>query len=256
MSIDRSQMKLIGLLTEDPKTYFEVLETLREEKVKFVSLDFSEPVPANVGAIITTRKELAKVYFDRVVTDDDPKAAVTRAMRMVAGEGDIEELTIGIDPGTKPGFAVIADGMVLMRSVAPSPEAVGNMVDDIIREYPTANVVVRIGHGDRTNRNRIFNSLWDEGHKIEIVDERNTTRRSHTPDEDAAVEIALTPGYQPGKKQAVDPGLGELKNIQRISRLESRGTVTVSQDRAKRIARGELTMEDAIEEQKKQNGKD
>src|SRR4030065_981260 len=123
MPIDRSQMKLIGLLTEDPKTYFEVLETLREEKVKFVSLDFSEPVPANVGAIITTRKELAKVYFDRGVTEDDQKAAVTRAMWMVAGEGDIEELTIGIDPGTKPGFAVIADGMVLRRSVAPAPEA-------------------------------------------------------------------------------------------------------------------------------------
>src|SRR4030065_1851091 len=79
MPIDRSQMKLIGLLTEDPKTYFEVLETLREEKVKFVSLDFSEPVPANVGGTITTRKELAKVYFDRVVPDHNAQARLKRA---------------------------------------------------------------------------------------------------------------------------------------------------------------------------------
>jgi hypothetical protein len=249
-------MKLIGLLTEDPRTYFEVLEILREENLKFVSLDFSETVPANVGVIITTRKELPKVFFDRVVTDDDPQSAVARARRMIAGEGEVGELTIGIDPGTKPGFAVIADGMVLMRSVAPSPEAVGHMVDDIVKEYPTANVIVRIGHGDRINRNRIFNSLWEGGHKIEIVDERNTTRKSHTPDEDAAVEIALTPGYQPRKKQIVEPAPGEVKNIQRISRLESRGSVTISQELARRIAKGELTMEDAIEEQKKQNGND
>lgn len=244
------QMRVIGLLTEDPRTYFEVIETLREHDLKFVSLDFFDPVPANVGVIITTEAEKEKVDFDRIVTDEDPVAAVSRAMRMLSGEKAVIDMTIGVDPGTHPGFAAIGDGVVLARSLAESPEAVSTMVDDLLRDYPSANVVVRIGHGDRTNRNRIFNALWDEGYRLEIVDERNTTKKSQTPDEDAAVEIAMTPGYRPRKRQEVEPCAGEIRNIQRISRLESKGSLTVSKELAKRVAIGELTLGDAIELQK------
>jgi len=249
-------MRLIGLLTEDPKTYFEVLEVLRDQGLKFVSLDFEDPVPANVGAIITTERERDRVTFDRVVCCDDPGLAVTRARRMANGEDDIRELLIGVDPGSRPGYAALADGVVLERDVAPSPEAIGDVVDELTSYYPSATVVVRIGNGDRTNRNRIFNTLWDSGYDIEIVDERNTTKRSHTPDEDAAVEIAMTPGYRPVKRQEVEPCPGEIRNIQRISRLESTGRVTVSKELARKVAMGELTLEHAIEIQKRRaNGK-
>jgi hypothetical protein len=135
-----------------------------------------------------------------------------------------------------------------MRSLASTPESVGELVEDVVREYPTANVVVRIGNGDRTNRNRTFNKLWDEGHKLEIVDERNTTTKSQTPDEDAAVEIAMTPGYRPAKRQETNPCQGEIRNIQRISRLESEGSLTVSRELARKVALGELTLRDAIEQ--------
>jgi len=243
-------MRLIGLLTEDPKTYFEVIEVLREEGLKFASLDFYDPVPANVGVIISTEAEKDRIDFDKVVTHDNPEAAVSKAKRILNGEKAIRDLTIGIDPGTRPGFAAIADGVVMTMSVAESPESVRDMVDDLLRDLPSANVVVRIGHGDRTNRNRIFNTLWDGGLRLEIVDERNTTKRSLTPDQDAAVEIAMTPGYCPRKRQEIDPCEGEIRNIQRISRLESEGSVTVSRKLAKRVALGELTLNDAIELQR------
>lgn len=248
---DTHQMRLIGLLTEDPKTYFEVLEVLRDEGLRFVSLDFDDPVPANVGAIITTEAERDRIAFDRVVCCDDPGLAVARARRMANGEGETRELLIGVDPGSRPGYAALADGVVIERAVAPSPEAIGDVVDELTGAYPSASVIVRIGNGDRTNRNRIFNTLWDSGYDIEIVDERNTTRRSHTPDEDAAIEIAMTPGYRPVKRQEVQPCPGEIRNIQRISRLESMGRVTVSKELARKVALGELTMEDAIEIQEK-----
>lgn len=244
-------MRAIGLLTRNPRIYFEMLEALRGEDLKVVSLDFGEPVPADVGAIITTEEEKGGVSFDKIVTDSDPNIAITRAKMMMSSDSKVRELTIGIDPGVRPGVAVLGDGVVLMRSLAESPEAVGEVVDDILQEYPEANVVVRIGHGDRTNRNRIFNTLWDEGHRLEIVDERNTTRRSQTPDEDAAVEIAMTPGYTPGKRQETDPCPGEIKNIQRISRLESSGSLTVSKELARMVARGELSLRDAIERQER-----
>lgn len=243
-------MSIIGLQTEDPRAYYELIEALRDRGLQFVLLEFSDPIPANVGVVITTEAERDKVAFDKVVTDGDPDVAISKALVMLFGEDDVKELTIGIDPGNRPGFAAIGDGRVLRTSIAESPEGVRNLVDEMIRAHPSAEVVVRIGHGDRTNRNRIFNRLWDDGHKLEIVDERNTTKRSQTPDEDAAVEIAITPGYKPRKRQDVEPCDGEIKNIQRLSRLESAGSVTVSRDLAKMVARGELSMEDAIALQK------
>ena len=227
-----------------------MIEALREQNLRFVSLDFSDPVPAYIGAIITSKSEKDRVAFDKVVTDEDPDIAIARAKVMLAGEDEVKELVIGVDPGARPGFAAIGDGIVLSRSVAESPEGVSDLVENVSREYPNANVVVRIGHGDKTNRNRIFNRLWDQGHKLEIVDERNTTKRSHTPDEDAATEIAMTPGYSPRKRQEVEPCQGEIRNIQRISRLESSGSLTVSKDLAKKVAIGEISLREAIDTQK------
>ena len=244
-------MKRIGLLTEDPRTYFETLEVLREKGLRFVSLDFYEPIPANIGVIITTERERDRVPFDKLVTDADADTAVSRANMMLSGEGEIREIRIGVDPGVRPGFAVLGDGAVLMRSLAKTPESVSELVDSVVKEYPMASVVVRVGNGDRTNRNRIFNTLWDEGHMVEIVDESNTTTRSPTPDEDAAVEIAMTPGYRPAKRQETNPCDGEIRNIQRISRLESKGSLTVSKNLAKKVALGVLTLNEAIELQRK-----
>lgn len=243
-------MRTIGLLTENPRTYFDMLSAMREKGLGFVSLEFSDPIPANVCAVITTEDERPKVAFDRIITDEEPDMAIAKAIAMLASDEDLRELTIGIDPGTRPGVAVLGDGVVLVRNIAESPEAVRAMVDHYSREYPEANTVVRIGHGDRTNRNRIFNALWDDGYKLEIVDERNTTKRSQTPDEDAAVEIAMTPGYKPGKRQENEPCEGEIRNIQRLSRIESAGLLTVSRDLAKKVAKGEISMGDAIEKQK------
>ena len=246
-------MRVIGILTENPRTYFDMLAALREKGMGFISLDFSDSLPANIGAVITTDAERYKVAFDKVITDDDPDIAIAKATAMLASDDDVRELAIGIDPGIRPGFAVLGDGTVIVRTIAEYPEAVRRMVGDIVKEYPTANVIVRIGHGDRTNRNRVFNALWDDGYKLEIVDERNTTKRSHTPDADAAVEIAMTPGYKPGKRQDNEPCEGEIRNIQRLSRLESSGSLTVSKDLAKKVAIGELSMRDAINIQKNGN---
>ncbi|MCJ7607563.1 MAG: hypothetical protein MUO94_06940 [Thermoplasmata archaeon] len=240
-------MKQIGILTEDPRTYFLVLEALRERGLLFASLDFGEPVPANIGVVISTAEEAPAIPFDEVVTDGDPDRAIERALHLLAGGRRYEGLWVGIDPGARPGIATVGDGVVLTSSTAPSPESVSGMVVDIADRYPHSKLVVRLGHGDRTNRDRIFNSLWDQGYHAEIVDERNTTTRSQTPDEDAAISIAMTSGYRPCRRQILEPGPGEIRNIQRLSRLESHGELTVSKILASKVAVGEISLQDAIE---------
>lgn len=239
-------MKLVGLLTEDSRRYYEMIEALKAEDIEYTSLDFCDHVPANVAVVVTTERERDRVPFDKVVVDDGPAEAVARIRRYMNGGRAVKDLIIGVDPGHRPGVAVVADGVVLTRGVAKSPEDVRVVVDDILREYPSTNILIRIGNGDRTNRNRTFNGLWESGHRPEIVDERNTTTRSPTPDEDAAVEIALTPGFKPDRKQKVEPAPGEVRNIQRLSRLQSNGSITVSKELAARVAKGDISMDEAI----------
>jgi hypothetical protein len=200
-----------------------------------------------VGVIISTENEKPKIPFDMIVTDSDPDRAVSKAEKILAGDLDVKMLCIGIDPGPRPGVAAVGDGTVLKKAAVQSPEAVREFVVKTVCEYPGSNILIRIGNGDRTKRNRIFNALWDDGYTIEIVDESNTTTCSQTPDEDAAVEIATTLGYRPVKKQRIEPREGEIRDIQRLSRLESNGRLTVSKGLAIRVATGDLSLEKAIE---------
>ncbi len=240
-------MRLIGILTDDPRTYFLVLEALRERGLRFISLDFGEDIPANIGAVITTQDEAASILFDNIVADSDPGRAIDRALHLLAGGRMYDELIVGIDPGSRPGIAAVGDGAVLTSCIAPSPESTCDVIRGIIDTYPHSRLIVRLGHGDRTNRDRIFNSLWDQGFQAEIVDERNTTTRSPTPDEDAAVVIAMSRGYRPQERQLLNPAPGEIRNIQRLSRLESDGELTVSRHLASKVAVGELSLQQAVE---------
>ncbi|MDH3365415.1 MAG: hypothetical protein OEM29_05375 [Thermoplasmata archaeon] len=242
-------MKVVGIMTEDPRTYYEMLTALREEGLRPISLDFFEPLPSNISVVITSERERHLVPFDNVITDADPDVVVTKVKSVLAGERVVSDLTIGIDPGNRPGIALLSNGMVLTRTLAPTPEAVRTIVQELIGRYSPSCVTIRLGNGDRTNRNRIFNALWDIGYVGEFVDESNTTKRSKTPDEDAAVEIALTPGYLPQKRQKVSPGPGEIRNIQRLSRVHSEGRLTVSKELAARVASGEISMDEAIKMQ-------
>ena len=156
-------MRLIGILTEDPRAYYDLLTALREECIAHISLDFSDPIPANVSVVMTTERERPRVAFDRVVSETDPDRAIAKMKAMLAGEDGTKELTIGIDPGQTTGIAALADGVVISQVIIPRPEDIRGAVYDIIEGCEPTGVRVRIGDGDRTNRNRIFNILWDMG---------------------------------------------------------------------------------------------
>lgn len=245
-------MRVVGILTDDSRVYFEILTALRSEGLKHVSLEFSEPLPTDVAVIVSTEGERHRIPFEKVVTHPDTDVAMEEVRSILAGDKDLTTVVIGIDPGNRPGIvAVASDGTTLMRMQASDPEGVQPLVGEVANRYPSSRLVVRIGNGDRTNRNRIFNMLWDCGYSVEIVDERNTTKRSKTPDEDAAYEIALMPGYAPRSRQEVAPQPGEIRNIQRLSRLRSEGELTVSRELAEAVASGRISMEEAIVEQRR-----
>jgi hypothetical protein len=241
-------MKIIGILTSDFRVYYELIKTLKKQDLSFASLSFNEPIPLNIGVIITTEDEKKNIDFPNlVVVDKDIELTIDVATRILKGKEKFNRLIIGIDPGKRPGVAVIGDDDILSTAQVSSPEKVRSVVERVIKSYPSEETIVRIGHGDTTHRNRIINSLSKFDLKVEISDETKTTRISESPDIDAAIDIALKSGIVAKKKYKVEPTEGELRDIQRRSRIESKGRVTISKEEAKKVAKGELSLKEAID---------
>ncbi len=243
--------KVLGLLTEDFRLYHDLVAALKARDLPFVSLSFSRRVPETVGAILTSPSEVPRIRFAHIVAVEDLDTAIAQALQLLKGKTEWRELLIGVDPGTEPGVAVLGDGDVLDTYLAPSPEAVRERVRTALRTFPADQVRIRVGHGDPTNRNRILNSLAEDDLRVEIVDEAGTTHRTPQPDLDAAVDIARTPGVRVRPPFVIRPTPGEVREIQRRSRVQSDGQVTISSDLADAVARGDLTLDGAIQRQRR-----
>lgn len=244
-------MKIIGLMTEDFRFFYEVVESLKRRGEPFVSLGFTDSIPPAVGVIITTEHESGMVQFSKVVADDDPEYAINMALSIIHGGDEFNTLVVGIDPGPRPGMVVLGDGKVLISKIVPVPEQVADELSEIISYVEFQKIIVRIGHGNPINRNRSICALWDLVDHIEVVDETSTTGKGGVPDIEAALAIAKTPGIRLLHRPAISPTSGEIRDIQRRSRLESGGRFTISHELAMRVAKGEITLREALDVQQR-----
>jgi hypothetical protein len=251
-------MKIIGVMTEDFSIYYDLVKALKAQGAPFTSLSFKDRIPANIGLILTSEKEKAKVKFKRILSvseHDDISLLIDKALKIVEGKDKFGSLVIGIDPGKRPGVAVLGDGEILNVYQLSSPEEVGKILRQVQKIYQNQEILIRIGHGAPTQRNRIINSLFNLGIPMELVDESHTTQKTPQPDIKAAIDIASSSGIMIKSKQEVNPTAGEIRDIQRISRIESKGAITISKHLAKSVASGELSLENAIRSQQKKNNK-
>ena len=248
---------MIAVLTEIPRLYYLFAKELKRKKLEFYSLTFRDEIPGKVKVVLTSESEAERVNFPCVVAAGERSVAlaVEKAYTLSKGlRGHYDELVIGIDPGEKPGLAVVGDGSVVHVSHFSSPEDVKGAVEDILRIYSCRRVKIKVGNGGGVFRQRLLKVLQESfNFDIEIVDEHSTTpslgrgdTRPEVRDIIAAINIAMKEGYGLTKKVVVKPTSGEIKNVQRDSRQRS-GNITISRALAEKVARGELTMERAIE---------
>jgi hypothetical protein len=246
-------MKIIGLVTEDFRFFHQMVKLLKDRAEPFVSLGFDDPVPENVGAIITTGPERGRVRFGTIISEEDPEISFKAARSVLRGRR-FSRIVIGIDPGRRPGMVVIGDDRIIDTELVYCPEDVTETLVRMTWNLDFDVMVVRIGHGDPTNRNRIIHAVWPLADEVEIVDESSTTKKTVTPDIDAAIMIAFTPGERVDVQPEVCPTPGEVRDIKRLSRIESRGRVTISTELASQVARGKISLADALETYQKGQG--
>ncbi len=233
-----------AVMSADPRYQFEVVEEIRSRDEPFVTLVPGEPAPPGVGVVIISRGLEADLSVD-TVTHEDPRSAVDMAFcRLRCGPG-AHHFIFGIDPGKRPGLALLCDGRRLLRRRTFSPEAVRDEVERLQGWAEIKSLTIRIGHGDPTNRDRTIVAVWDMVDAVEVVDETGTTRGEH-PDLNAAQTIAVRAGRQLGSMPEVEPTPGELREIQRRSRIASRGRLTITVSMARDVALGRMTLSDAV----------
>ncbi len=243
-------MKIIAIATDNFEFYYEVVKELKQRDITFVSLSPSDPVPPNVDVILTTKQEAQAFDSPKVVgVEKDVRKGVRKALSIIEGKLSYQRMLVGIDPGTKPGVVLVGDGKVLETSHAESPEEVKTIMKEFIEDYDFQTMIVRIGHGDETNRNRTIKSLRELAVRIEIVNEEDTTKLTESPDIEAAKKIAMSSGKLAKGKYTIKATDGEMREIQRRSRIKS-GDITISKSLAKKVVEGDMNMKEAINKQK------
>ncbi|AEH35709.1 hypothetical protein [Halopiger xanaduensis] len=238
---------MIVVATSDFEVYHGVVNELRDRGTEFTTVEPDEALPERT-AVVVTGADHADDFPDvtTIVADpDDPRRAVDQALTAV--RGDDGRTIIGVDPGRKPGIAVLAGEMVVAAFQVPLADAVAV----IKREAgEAADPVVRIGDGSRLQSAKLVNDLEDV--RVELVDETGTTPYLGTgargmEDVLAAVNIARLEGEVVDTRE-IEPTAGELQRIKDRSREQSEHNRAIDEVLARRVAVGELTIDEALAE--------
>ena len=201
---DNADMKVIGILTEDFRFFYELVRRLKERGLEFVSLEKGRNVPANVGVVITTPGEAGGIEFDPLVATDDAETAINVARCVLAGGTRVRTVVVGMDPGSTTGIAIYGEGRLLATDEVDSPEKAAESVRKLLSCLRFSHSLARVGHGDATKRDRLIRSLWGLVDEVEVVDETGTTGRTRRNDVEAAKRIADDEGREGGESSSAE----------------------------------------------------
>ena len=242
----------VALVTRDPTLYADLAGALRERGISTLSLLPGERIPASVAVVLTSPEEAHAISFPRVlaVGSGSERAVLWAAVESARVGASTDELVVGIDPGPRPGYAVLSGEASLAKGNLESPESVAMFGRQLQRRFPDATVVFRVGSGDRTTRDRIVQVLWSLRRPVEIVNESGTTARGRPRPRDpaSAERIARSPGQRLHDPGSVRVTPGEIANLQRVSREESGGRFTIPKALAAQVLEGRITLSDAMRE--------
>ncbi len=167
-------MKRVGIYTHNFRFYHEVVNVLKSWRIKSVSIDNVDHLPSDVSIILSSNKD--EKVTDLQIRTDSATEAVRVAIPFLLGKERFRNLIIGIDPGPKPGIAVLGDDILLEAFEASSIDSMMRSIRTIAAGYRYLSYTVRIGHGDMPNRDSIIMKLKGAGIVPEIVDETNTSQ--------------------------------------------------------------------------------
>lgn len=237
---------VIVVATADFECYHEVVGELQDRDLMFTTVEPDDPIPAETRVVLTDEDSDVSIEGTPTVVAEpgSPRQAVDAALATL--RGDAGRTVIGVDPGRKPAIAVLSGDIVVATFQVPLSAAVETIRREMVAD---SGAIVRVGDGARHVGARVVNELEDV--RVELVDETGTTPYLGTGsrgmgDVVAAINIARLEGETLDRRE-IDPTEGELQRIKDRSREQSDSARTIDEDLARRVAAGELTIEEALE---------
>jgi hypothetical protein len=239
---------VIVVATADFEVYHGVVTELRDRDVSFTTIEPGDNWPDGTDVAIVATGECVDIPDGVVRIDADPDRPRRTVETAIAALRDGDGRTIvGIDPGERPGIAVLNGDTVVAAFQVPATD-----VADVVRRELSdeTDPLVRIGDGARLVGSRVIDAI--EAVPVELIDETGTTPYLGTStrgmgDVLAAVNIARREGERITSRD-IEPTEGELTRIKNRSREESETNRAIDDTLARRVAVGELTIEEALVE--------
>ncbi|HEC96069.1 MAG TPA: hypothetical protein ENI59_00130 [Euryarchaeota archaeon] len=240
-------------MTQDFTVYYKIAKFLSDRNISYIHLQPEDLVPPDVTVIITTKEESDKIEHPNkivITRENDINEFLENILVFMRSGGNIEHIIIGVDPGEDPGLVVLNNGIVISAKHLKKPEEVGKEVKRILRKYSPKSCIIRVGSLSGIYMYRVLKSLKGVDARIEIVDETTTSLRlRRNSDILAAIRIAMRSGREIDidTLEEIDVPKGLIRDIQRRSRILSKGKITISRDLAIEVALGKISLEKAIE---------
>jgi len=170
------------------RPYYNITSALKLMDLQYDSLSPEEAAESNARVIITTRDEAEIVNKKGVVMLDTelekyPAIVKAKILRSMTSEFIDDQLTVGIDPGSRIGISAIYLHQEILSVVESSPEDTVQLISAMLGGIESRKKVVRIGDGNIVMARqiaRMLKSKFRESVEVEIVDEHGTSSPQNT----------------------------------------------------------------------------
>lgn len=247
----------IGILIEDFRTLYHVLNELKLWGFKFKLLDVDESIPQDISIILTSLGALKSTLLNKEIqiikVSGGINSLITSLLLHIVEKKLFDQVVIGIDPGTSTGLAVIADGCILFAEVVPEDELVQRTLE-LLNKFPAKCQMVKIGDG-RVVSEQFFIKLFSQIPQHVMVQKVDESKSSFqllsgsivlNRDQGAAIRIARRNGIPIEFPPKINISSGMIREVQNQSRKLSGGRFTIPSSLAIRVCRGELTISEAV----------
>ena len=165
-------MTRVGIYTHDFKFYHNVVMDLKRWNLPFFSITDLYSIPADINVILSSINDTFTLPGQ--IKASNSIEGIRKCLPMLLNREEFNKIIIGIDPGPRPGVAVMGDGVLLEAWECPVITNIRESISNIIGDYSYRYVMIKIGNGDRPNRDIIIKHLKNLAPMI-IVNEENTS---------------------------------------------------------------------------------
>jgi hypothetical protein len=173
----------VAVATVQGKTYFLLVNKLKEQNIPFISLIPGKSVPAKILIVLTTEQEKHLVNHQKILVlscKDELDNLVERLKVLLLGKEAYKKIVVGVDPGVAVGLTALADGKVIEQGNCFSTKELIDSILKIIRnvDFDVTNVSVKMGNGVPIYRELLegLDSALPLQVVLEVVNEAGTNK--------------------------------------------------------------------------------